>query len=157
MDLFRNETARMKMSKRMPNKHLEEWLASGNILPKCINTGCARTVAIRHWSNKIPSLKTECSKCASCRKTGKILEGITVVKKNYCENKDGILGFVCPFDPARYSEFPSDCFHMDHKDGNHENNVLENIITICSICHARKGKESGDFNGVKKSSRKHLK
>ena len=98
--------------------------------------------------------KTECSRCAVSRIKGKALEGISIVKKNYCENNDGLLGFMCPMDKTRYSEFPSDCYHMDHRDGNHENNVIENIVTICSLCHARKGKESGDFNGSKKSSRK---
>jgi 5-methylcytosine-specific restriction endonuclease McrA len=44
---------------------------------------------------------------------------------------------------------------MDHKDGDHHNNIPENIITICKVCHARKGKESGDFNSQKDSSRLH--
>ena len=137
---------------------LQEWTSKGNALPKCINIGCVRPVAIRHWStadgNTIPSLKTECTRCATSRVKGKTLEGISIVKKNYCENKDGLLGFMCPMDQTRYSEFPSDCYQMDHRDGNHENNVVENIVTICSLCHARKGKEAGDFNGSKKSSRK---
>ena len=143
---------------KKPNIHLSSWMELGNSLPNCINIGCSRPVAIRHWStadgNLLPSLKTECTRCATSRKTGKRIDGITIVKKHVCENKDGILGFTCPIDALRYAEFPSDCYHMDHIDGNHENNVIENIITICSICHARKGKESGDFNGSKKTSRK---
>ena len=76
-------------------------------------------------------------------------------KKNYCENKDNILGFKCPMDETRYGEFPSDIYDMDHLDGDHHNNIPSNLITICKICHARKGKEKGDFNSQKISSRIH--
>lgn len=76
-------------------------------------------------------------------------------KKNYCENKYGMLGFICPMDKERYYDFPSDIYHMDHLDGNHQNNSLTNIKTFCAICHIRKGKECGDFNGFKLSSRIH--
>lgn len=131
------------------------WLQLGNVLPTCVNLGCSKSVAIRHWSDTgIPSLKSECTRCATARKKNKSVEGVTILKKNICENKDGVLGFKCPVDEHRYGEFPSDCYHMDHRDGNHENNIPENIITICSLCHARKGKECGDFNGSKKTSRK---
>ena len=54
-----------------------------------------------------------------------------------------------------YDDFPSDIYDMDHRDGNHHNNTPENLITICKVCHARKGKESGDFNSQKDSSRIH--
>lgn len=133
-------------------------MALGNSLPKCINLGCEKSVAIRHWSiaegSMLPSLKTECSTCANARIKGRVRYGITIVKKHYCENQTGVLGFVCPMDPVRYYEFPMDCYHMDHKDSNHENNVPENIITLCAICHTRKGREAGDFNSSKKTSRK---
>ena len=137
------------------NIKLLNWNQLGNKLPKCVNIGCIRPVAVRHWSDSgIPSLKSECNKCSTARKNNTSIEGITILKKHICENKDGILGFICPIDKTRYTEFPSDCYHMDHRDGNHENNIPDNIITICSFCHARKGRESGDFNGSKKTSRK---
>ena len=135
---------------------LEAWLGQGKTIPQCINKGCTKSVAIRHWSAQgDPSLKTECCTCSRSRIKGKTIPGITFHKKNYCENKDCILGFKCPMDPERYGEFPSDIYDMDHKDGNHHNNVPENLITICKVCHSRKGKESGDFNSQKKSSRLH--
>ena len=138
-------------------EYLEKWQQSGNSIPKCINKGCEREVAIRHWSAQgHPSLKTECSRCSSHRVKGKTLIGIEFHKKNYCENKDSILGFKCPMDINRYAEFPNDIYDMDHKDGDHHNNTLENLITICKVCHARKGKESGDFNSQKDSSRIHI-
>ena len=34
-------------------------------------------------------------------------------------------------------------------------NTLNNLKTLCAICHTRKGKESGDFNAFKSSSRIH--
>jgi len=134
----------------------EAWLQKGKTIPICINHGCIKEVAVRHWSAQgDPSLKTECSRCSSNRIKRKTLDGITYHKKTYCENKDSILGFKCPMDSERYSEFPSDIYDMDHLDGNHHNNVPGNLVTICKVCHARKGKESGDFNSQKKSSRIH--
>ena len=58
-------------------------------------------------------------------------------------------------DQSRYHEFPCDIYHMDHLDGNHHNNALDNLKTLCAICHTRKGKENGDFNAFKTSSRIH--
>ena len=136
--------------------NLEKWTNNGNTIPICINQGCWNNVSIRHWSSQgDPSLKTECSRCSDARKKNKDILGVTFHKKKYCENKDGILGFICPMDKDRYAEFPSDIYHMDHLDGNHHNNELHNLKTFCAICHTRKGKESGDFNGFKKSSRIH--
>ena len=136
--------------------NLKCWVEKGNKIPICINEGCENNVAIRHWSAQgDPSLRTECSRCADARTKNKTIEGVTFHKKNFCENKDGILGFKCPMDNTRYHEFPSDVYHMDHIDGNHHNNSLTNLKTLCAICHTRKGKESGDFNAFKSSSRIH--
>jgi 5-methylcytosine-specific restriction endonuclease McrA len=136
--------------------NLKKWIEKGNTIPICINDGCDKPVAIRHWSAQgDPSLKTECARCSNARKQNKQVNGISFHKKKYCENKDGILNFICPMDNCRYNEFPSDIYHMDHIDGNHHNNALNNLITLCAVCHTRKGKESGDFNGFKSSSRIH--
>jgi 5-methylcytosine-specific restriction endonuclease McrA len=125
----------------------------GRELPKCVNAGCTRFVSVRHWNDGLlPSLKTECAVCATARKTGKILEGISFAKKHSCENKDGRLGFLCPCDQTRYAEYPSDCYHMDHINGNHSDNRVENIMTLCMMCHTIKGKRDGDFNGSKTTS-----
>ena len=137
-------------------EYLKQWHDKGKTIPCCINNGCNNPVAIRHWSAQgDPSLKTECNRCSTARKKDICIPNVIFHKKKYCENKHGILGFKCPMDPERYHEFSSDCYDMDHLDGNHHNNNTENLITICKICHARKGKESGDFNSQKQSSRKH--
>jgi len=145
------ETMSKKVSRNQAN--LEEYRALGHELPVCVNVGCTRFVAVRHWNDGlIPSLKTECAPCASARKSGKALEGIVRVKKHECENSDGRLGFLCPCDKSRYAEFPSDCYHMDHINGNHSDNRPENIMTLCVMCHTIKGKRDGDFNGSKSTS-----
>lgn len=147
---------KMYKPKSKNKEFLEKWNQTGNTIPKCINQGCNKYVSIRHWSAQgNPSLKTECSRCSNVRIKGKTIDGITFHKKKYCENKDSILGFKCPMNSKRYSEFPSDIYDMDHLDGNHYNNVTGNLVTICKVCHARKGKENGDFNSQKKSSRIH--
>ena len=143
--------SKIKTSKKEEKKN---WLAKGNTIPICINEGCGKCVTIRDWY-PLPSFKTECSRCSTARKKNKTIEGVTIHKKKYCENLDGMLGFMCPMDRTRYHEFPSDIYEMDHLDGNHENNTLPNLITLCSICHTRKGKECGDFNSFKASSRIH--
>ena len=130
------------------------YLKNGGKIPMCINCGCNNIVSIRHWSKGLPSLKTECSSCSTNRKNNKKIDGIVYHKKQYCENKHGILGFFCPMSEKRYIEFPSDCYDMDHLDGDHHNNTLENVKTFCKVCHSRKGKENGDFNSLKPSSRK---
>ena len=130
--------------------NLNKWTNNGNIIPKCINNGCYNNVGIRHWTVQgIPSLKSECIKCSKHRRNNKIIDNIIFHKKNFCENKDGILGFICPMDKNRYCEFPTDIYHLDHIDGNHNNNSLNNLQTLCAICHTRKGKEKGDFNKFK--------
>jgi hypothetical protein len=139
---------------RSRNKdNLSAYRKLGLELPNCINDGCTRFVAVRHWNDdNLPSLKSECATCASARKNGKILEGISFAKKHYCENRDGCLGFTCPCDKTRYAEFPSDCYHIDHINGNHIDNRRENIMTLCVMCHTIKGKREGDFNGSKPTS-----
>ena len=137
-------------------KGREAWIAAGKAIPTCINDGCGKEIMIRHWSDAgIPSLKSECSTCATARKKGKTIAGIISHKKTHCENLDGHLGFACVFKTKEDSaDWPSDCFHMDHIDGNHENNVPANVVTLCNMCHTRKGKMSGDFNGSRPTSRK---
>ena len=130
----------MKKTQGILNK--EKYLSEGNKIPKCVNDGCDNDVIVRDW--KYYSFKHLCSRCNSLMKKNLPPPlGVTFYKKRYCENKDGRLGFKCPVDPN--FEFPHSVLHGDHIDGDHENNTMQNLQTLCSICHHLKGLKSGDF------------
>jgi len=63
------------------------------------------------------------------------------------------LGFKCPVHPSEWDFFQGS-LDMDHLDGNHFNNVPENVDTYCKLCHTRKSKEVGDWDRWRISSRK---
>jgi 5-methylcytosine-specific restriction endonuclease McrA len=129
----------------MQNK--ERFLAEGKKIPTCVNQGCGRNVIVRDW--KYYSFKHVCSDCKSNEQKGLPMRaGVKSHKKKYCENKDGRLGFECPVRPD--FKFPNNVLHGDHIDGDHENNIPENLQTLCSTCHAIKGKQSGDFDSASK-------
>ena len=73
-------------------------------------------------------------------------------RKDYCENIDGRLGFVCTFThptPAQLEATGLDATYLgwlqvDHKDGNHLNNDPKNLQTLCACCHNVKTYQSGD-------------
>jgi hypothetical protein len=68
--------------------------------------------------------------------------------KDYCENIDGRLGFICS------AIIVNECqLTVDHIDGNNKNHpplgFIENLQTLCFNCHVVKTKISGD-NMMKK-------
>lgn len=73
-------------------------------------------------------------------------------RKDYCENVDGRLGFVCTFTaptPAQLEATGLDATYLgwlqvDHKDGNHLNNNPKNLQTLCACCHNIKTYQNGD-------------
>jgi hypothetical protein len=129
----------------------QKFFAEGHQLPICINEGCLNYVAVREW--KYWSFKSECSSCAYFRKKGLVKPGVKQHKKAYCENYDGHLGFLCPVPKENWKGFESS-LDLDHLDGNHYNNVIENVKTYCKLCHGKKSLNNGDCNSNKKSSRK---
>jgi ribosomal protein L37E len=64
--------------------------------------------------------KTYGRSCTSCRKTG-----YTIHKKNYCES----CGFIAIHKVQ---------LDVDHIDGNHKNNAVDNLRTLCANCHRLK-------------------
>jgi len=62
-------------------------------------------------------------------------------RKDYCENVDGRLGFVCTTTIVDY-ELQLDA---DHVNGNPSDNRAENIQTLCKCCHAIKTYVSEDY------------
>lgn len=123
----------------------------GNVLPKCVNIGCTNFVAVRNWGNW--SFKSECSRCQNDRKKNIIRKGIVIHKKNYCENFDGHLGFTCIVKSKESWVGYEMSLDLDHVDGNHNNNIPDNVKTYCKICHNKKSKEQGDCSNKKESAR----
>lgn len=141
------------MSTKISNIQKQKFYERGFNLPKCVNHGCDKNVAVRDWSNW--SFKSECSTCQTDRKKGVVREGIVIHKKTYCENIDGHLGFNCPVvNIESWVDFQIGCLDLDHLDGNHHNNAPDNVKTYCKLCHNKKSVESGDCSNKKVSARK---
>lgn len=128
----------------------------GNTLPVCVNEGCTRPVQVREWKNW--SFKTECGTCYKARTTGKFgkaMAGITIHKKEYCENSDGHLGWTCPVPKDSWKELGMlNSLDLEHTDGDHNHNTTENVKTICKLCHGKKSIANNDFDNRKLSARK---
>ncbi len=57
----------------------------------------------------------------------------------YCENRDGRLGFKC-----RYKIRTPSQLHVDHKNGKPNDNRKCNLQTLCANCHEYKSVMNGD-------------
>ena len=74
-------------------------------------------------------------------------------RKDYCENIDGRLGFICnsslptqeSLDSIGLDDWrPKSLLEVDHIDGNHTHNTPENLQTLCKNCHSMKTFANGD-------------
>ena len=75
-----------------------------------------------------------------CIRDRSLEEGVRFAKKVYCENVDGRLGYVCT------AHIPySGALELDHIDGNQVNNKLNNIQTLCKVCHSYKSHKNEDY------------
>jgi 5-methylcytosine-specific restriction endonuclease McrA len=111
--------------------------------PICININCTRPVAYSHTKKSgAKRWRPVCSRCHLASYGAKPLdEGIVEVKKTYCENIDARLKeYKCtttiPYKGA---------LELDHIDGNVLNNTVDNIQTLCKVCHSYKSHLSNDF------------
>lgn len=119
--------------------------------PTCMNTGCSKLVhEVKKHKNRTVKYRYNCDRCRRLSREELIKIGIIQTKKDYCENRDGRLGFKCTTTIVDESQL-----QLDHIDGNRENNTPENAQTFCADCHAVKTKRCGDHNGLKYSHRKH--
>lgn len=72
-------------------------------------------------------------------------------RKTYCENIDGRLGFVCTTTILLAAQL-----EVDHIDGNHLNNDLENLQTLCGCCHKYKTIINEDWKTPGRKTRNNL-
>lgn len=118
--------------------------------PECINPGCTNPVIFSARSKTgHRSIRTVCSHCHNVSfghryADGSLYEykdGVTAHKKNYCEN-----------DSCTSTIHGTHQLELDHIDGNHCNNIPENVMTLCKNCHSHKSKMEGDFKKNKSSN-----
>lgn len=62
-------------------------------------------------------------------------------RKDYCENKDGRLGYIC-----RAIVRISAQLEVDHKNGNPTDNRPRNLQTLCCLCHKYKTHANKDYS-----------
>jgi len=72
-------------------------------------------------------------------------------RKTYCENIDSRLGFVCTTTILLAAQL-----EVDHIDGNHLNNNLENLQTLCGCCHKYKTIVNEDWKTPGRKTRNSL-
>lgn len=70
-------------------------------------------------------------------------------RKDFCENIDGRLGHKCTT-----NVWWSGMLQVDHIDGDHTNNVIENFQTLCACCHSYKSWKNGDYKTPGRKTRK---
>ncbi len=110
--------------------------------PECININCDNKVTYsRTNANGTKRWRPVCDKCHRASYGAiPLREGVIVVKKDYCENVDSRFGYKCT------AHIPySGALELDHIDGNRENNIIDNVQTLCKICHSYKGHKNNDF------------
>ena len=134
-------------------KQEEKFYLDGHVKPYCINAGCENDVRWRE--KKYWSMKSECSRCENARKKGIDIPGVQAAKKTYCENRDNILSFPCPIKPEAWEgeNYFKDSLDLDHIDGNHDNNIPENIRTLCKLCHTFNSRLEKQWDSNKESGR----
>jgi 5-methylcytosine-specific restriction endonuclease McrA len=107
----------------------------------CVNEGCNQP-RMNHvyYKNGTKKHRPMCRRCFDAgRGIKSYAEGVTPIKKKFCENRDGRLGVVC-----KATNLQSFQLDLDHIDEDHENNIPENIQTLCKNCHALKSKQYND-------------
>ncbi len=109
--------------------------------PKCIVEGCDK------FGHNTGNYRVDGSPIfrKQCHKHHSIRFGIgdwayKIHRKNYCENKDGRLGFKCNYKIQIEGQL-----QVDHKNGNPSDNRPRNLQTLCANCHVFKTLTNKDW------------
>ena len=119
--------------------------------PTCVNHGCTEPVVYSHKdTNGNPRWRIHCSRCQQAS-YGKVTlrEGVTTYKKGVCSNSDEHLGFPCSVDFSKHPDWAKGMTEIDHIDGDHTNNSLDNLDELCPICHKLKSQLDGNYDNTR--------
>jgi hypothetical protein len=109
----------------------------------CLNPGCG------NLSKQVTKTRYSpfCKGCNTRYSKGRLFpKRITPIKTFRCANEHGILGYPCVINWKLVDEIGYRITtHIDHIDGNHLNNTLDNTMELCPECHHRKSSENGDY------------
>lgn len=111
----------------------------------CINEGCNRKRQHlgRYYKDGSPKYRKTCTRCHGIKYGIKGWD-YRQYRKNYCENIDGRLGFVCTsiiIDP----EWQLDTDHINGDNKSHLTLGAAAMQTLCKNCHAIKTRDSKDY------------
>ena len=95
-----------------------------NTAPKCVEPGC-NAYADNAGNSRYHKY------CSMHHKRKYLMNGWSYKqhRKDFCENQDGRLGFVCDCTIREHM------LTVDHIDGDHNNDDMENLQTLCWNCH----------------------
>ena len=110
----------------------------------CINEGCnrKRQHTGKYYPDGTVKYRKTCSRCHNI-KYGMKGWDYRKYRKDYCENIDGRLGFVCTsiiIDP----EWQLDTDHINGNNKSHLTLGAAAMQTLCKNCHAIKTRDSRD-------------
>ena len=114
------------------------------ILDICINDGCnspRQSSGSKANGDKLRPYCWRCHLALSPNSDVTYKEGVIQEKKDYCENRDGRLGFTCTATDLMLAQLDMDHIIPEAQGGH---NLPYNMQTICKNCHARKSIENGD-------------
>jgi hypothetical protein len=109
--------------------------------PKCIVEGCDKfgQHTGKYRVDGSPIFRKQCHKHHMIRfEIGDW--AYKIHRKNYCENKDGRLGFKCNYKIQIEGQL-----QVDHKNGNPTDNRPRNLQTLCANCHVFKTLTNKDW------------
>jgi hypothetical protein len=124
--------------------------------PICSTEGCERKVNTSgRKSDGTFKYNSICRRCFDVKGAAKLNMSVRKYQNRkheyrkhrleYCENKDGRLGFKCSYKlPKALNEWEG-WLDVDHIDGNPKNCEKWNLQTLCKCCHSYKTMISKDY------------